>query len=490
MVPHNSKNVRDLPLRPVISNIGTATYNVSKYLASELFPLTKSEYTIESTKDFIDKLRGNMIGDSEKLVSFDVSSLFTNVPLDFTIDLILDKIYREKIIKTNLKEFQFRELLELCTKNMHFSFNSNIYRQVDGVAMGSPLGPVLANIFMVHLENNLVPSLSEVMSLWYRYVDDTLTFIQEDKIEEVIEILNGFHPSINFTYEKEYDGCIAFLDVKLIRKDNGSFITEVYRKITDTNIYLHWKAFAPDTWKIGTLKGLFRRAFVVCSEEDGLKKEINHLKWVFSKINQYPVSVIDKTLKSVKEKIRMESVPVDNQINSDIITVNEIPTENRIQPYMVLPYKGYLGNQVLKLFKNKVFGMLPTTVSPRITFKGTNLGSFFPIKDRVKKEHRNDLVYEYKCDVTSGCNPLESYIGETGVRFETRSGQHAQNDKKSAIYKHCNRQEHDVILNNFNILSSGFNNVHNRKIAEALWINDKKPSLNEQKFSYKIALFN
>ena len=87
-VPENSTDVRDLPLRPVISNIGTAAYNVSKYLANELFPLTKSRYTIESTNDFINKIRGNTIGDNEKLVSFDVSSLFTNVLLDFTIDLI------------------------------------------------------------------------------------------------------------------------------------------------------------------------------------------------------------------------------------------------------------------------------------------------------------------------------------------------------------------------------------------------------------------
>ena len=85
---------------------------------------------------------------------------------------------------------------------MHFSFDNSIYRQVDGVAMGSPLGPVLANIFMAHLENNLVPSLSNVMSLWYRYVDDTITFIQDDKIDYVLEILNNFHPSIKFTYEK------------------------------------------------------------------------------------------------------------------------------------------------------------------------------------------------------------------------------------------------------------------------------------------------
>ena len=153
----------------------------------------------------------------------------------------------------------------------------------------------------------------------------TLTFIQDDKIDYVLEILNNFHPSIKFTYEKEQDGCIAFLDVKLIRKVNGSFITEVYRKKTDTNIYLHWKAYAPDTWKIGTLKGLFRRAFLICSEEEGLRKEINHIKEVFSKINRYPGSVINKTLKNVEEKIRLESIPEVNQVNPNTLVWLRFP---------------------------------------------------------------------------------------------------------------------------------------------------------------------
>ena len=151
----DSKSVNELPLRPVISNIGTATYEVSKYLADLLQPLTKSEYTIESTKDFVGKIRNKNIPPDYEMISFDVVSLFTSVPLDFTIELILDKVYKDKLIKTKLSRDEMKELLETCTKEMHFSFNGIIYRQRDGVAMGSPLGPVLANIFMVELEKHL-----------------------------------------------------------------------------------------------------------------------------------------------------------------------------------------------------------------------------------------------------------------------------------------------------------------------------------------------
>ena len=86
----------------------------------------------------------------------------------------LNNIYIEREKK------ELKRLLELCIKEMHFSFNGCIYQQVNGVAMGSPLGPVLANIFMVELEEMLIPTLSDKVSLWYRYVDDTFTFIKKD----------------------------------------------------------------------------------------------------------------------------------------------------------------------------------------------------------------------------------------------------------------------------------------------------------------------
>ena len=197
---HKLKNetdgVAELPLRPVISNIGTATYEISKYLASLLQPIAKSKFTFGSTKDFIHKIKDDKINEDSEMISFDVVSLFTSVPLDFTIELILKKVYDEGLIATKLKRDELKTLLELCTKEMHFSFNGKVYRQINGVAMGSPLGPVLANIFMVELETSLVPTMREWISLWFRYVDDTFTFVKKGGIDFVLQKLNGFHESI------------------------------------------------------------------------------------------------------------------------------------------------------------------------------------------------------------------------------------------------------------------------------------------------------
>ena len=97
------------------------------------------------------------------LVSFDVTSLFTNVPLEYTIDVIIRKVYEEKLIKTDIPKKEMKKLLLLYTKNFHFEYNGETFQQFDGVAMGSPLAPVITGIFMVELENTLVSRLKNYL---------------------------------------------------------------------------------------------------------------------------------------------------------------------------------------------------------------------------------------------------------------------------------------------------------------------------------------
>ena len=179
----NDSTVDDLPIQPIVSNINTASYQLAKYLTKILSPLSTSEYTVKSTSNFITYIKGQNIPNNFKLISFDVTSLFTNVPLDFTIDVILKRIYEKNEVNTNMPKQQMRDLLLLFTKNVHFSYNGDIYTKADGVAMGLPLGPVLAGMFMVELERATLPTLREHMSSWKRYVDDTISYVKEESIE-------------------------------------------------------------------------------------------------------------------------------------------------------------------------------------------------------------------------------------------------------------------------------------------------------------------
>ena len=121
-----------------------------------------------------------------------------------------------------------RDLLLLCTKNVHFSYNGDIYTQADGVEMGLPLGPVLAGMFMVELERTILLTLSEHMSLWKRYVDDTISYIKEVSIDHVLSKLIGCHDNIEFTYEIEDDGKLPFLHVLVILQYTVKVPTNIY----------------------------------------------------------------------------------------------------------------------------------------------------------------------------------------------------------------------------------------------------------------------
>ena len=205
--------IDNLPLRPIISNIGTPSYQLAKYLAKLLFPLAQSNYTINSTKDLMIKIKNKKIPENYEMASFDVKSLFTLVPLEHTIDIIIKRISEKHEITTAFTKHEMKKLLTICTKNVHFHFNNNIYIQIDGVAMGSPLGPVLANIFMVKLENVLVPKLNDRVKKWRCFADDTFVYVKRGSIEYVLFIQNLFHNNTKFTNEQENNNRLSFLDV-------------------------------------------------------------------------------------------------------------------------------------------------------------------------------------------------------------------------------------------------------------------------------------
>ena len=136
------------------------------------------------------------------------------------------------------------DLLCLCTKHVHFTYSRHIYIQIDGVAMGSPLGPLLAKTFMISLEEAILPSIKKHVVHWKRYVDDTHAYIDPSKIEFVLEKLNSCHTNIQSTHEIEENQKITFLDVLITRTRDNKLETTVFRKETNTDLYITWNLHA------------------------------------------------------------------------------------------------------------------------------------------------------------------------------------------------------------------------------------------------------
>ena len=207
---------------------------------------------------------------------FDVSSLFANVPLDEITAICAGTPYNIPDSQPCIPKEVFVELLHSATSTVEFSFDNTIYRQIDGVAMGSPLGPALANIFVGYYEEKLFSEISKP-AVYFRYVDDTFVIFQNEKeSEEFLIRFNGLHSSLQFTFEKEKNNSLPSLDVH-VEHTKGSYVTKVYRKPTFTGQYLRWESFTPIKRKASLVSTLVHCALKICSRSK-LKEEINRIK--------------------------------------------------------------------------------------------------------------------------------------------------------------------------------------------------------------------
>ena len=132
-------------------------------------------------------------------------------------------------------------LLEFCLKNAYFLFQSRYHEQTEGAAMGSPISPIVANLFMEDLEVQAIKTSPSPPVFWKRFVDDTFIIIKKQHRNSFLEHLNSIHPSIKFfSEETRGDGSMPFPDILITPKEDGSLQTSVYRKPTHTDLYLQW----------------------------------------------------------------------------------------------------------------------------------------------------------------------------------------------------------------------------------------------------------
>ena len=134
------------PLRPIVSSIGSITYPCAKYLAEIISPVIgKTKHHIKNSQHFAETIQNYRVEEDEELRSYDVSALFTSVPVDKAADVIQQKLEQDPSLheRTDLSPSDITRLLRFCLNCTYFVFDGEFYRQIHGAAMGSPVSPSL-----------------------------------------------------------------------------------------------------------------------------------------------------------------------------------------------------------------------------------------------------------------------------------------------------------------------------------------------------------
>ena len=263
--------------------------------------------------------------------------------------------------------------------------------------MVSPLGPALANIFVGYHDSKLF-SWVQKPTIYFRYVDDTFAiFKQEGDVDDFLVTLNRLHPALKFTFEKEQDGKLPFLDI-LVERTELAFETSVYRKPTFSGQYIRWESFSPRKRKTNLIATLVHRALMICTKNK-LKQEIDFIKNILLN-NGYPEDIV---LKHISKKIVR------------FATAKPFGPE-KCPVYLRAPWIGSASQQLEQQVKSAVQNCYGA-VSPRLIFSSQCM---LPAakKDVLPANQRSMVIYEYVCHCDS------RYVGRTTQRLQERIKQH------------------------------------------------------------------
>ena len=443
---------QNIPLRQVVSMIKTPPYGLAKYLDNIIKPCIPSQHMLSSSTEFIDKVTNIDLPDNYCLVSFDIVSLFTNVPLTEAIDLACSYVYQDDSqTKPRYSIEHFKRLLQYATSG-EFLYQDKLYRQTDGVAMGSPLAPTLANLFLAHLENDFLKSCDAPIAYW-RYVDDIFCVfdVSKQKPDTFLNLLNSQHDNLSFTIDVG-PKALPFLDIQ-VEFSHGSPVFSVFRKKSYTGLLLNFTAFCPKSWKVGLVKCLLSRAHRICSNWQLFNIEIEKLRGIFRR-NGYPVALFD----SITRNFLLNSLKPDNSKAQD----------TRDDHYtFVLPYHGIISDR----FKHRFLRFCRSfNVNAKLVFQPFKVSKYFSLKSYAPDLFRSCIIYQYTCSRDS----RQSYIGKTKRHFLTRIREHGTS--ASAVKSHCDNCG-CFDQNNFRIIHS-CNSDYDSIICEALLIRKHNPTLN------------
>ena len=392
-----------VPVRSVLSMPGSPYDNLGTMVTKWLSVIPESQIRC-TNKGVVEKIKNATLGEDEVMVSFDVSSLYTNVPLEEAIQDSAEILYSGRFEKPPVDKETFIKLVRLACKDVVMLTHDGYYRQNDGLSMGAKPAPPLANIWLSKFD----PIIKDTAKIFDRYMDDIIREINRHQIQEKLREINNLHPKLKFTMEMEENGCIPFLDIKIIHTDNHLSSTW-YLKPTDTGLIMNFHALAPKRYKKSVVQSFVHRIHRTCSSGENVESSLAKAKEILDN-NQYPKSFYDPFITETLEKIRTHP-----QHNEETPTTQQpSQSEDSSSKFsMLIQYRGAVTDQFVQNLHSA-----NAPVQPVITLR-KNRTFVSQLKVKVSSEISSRVVYQITCPSCGAC-----YVGHTCRHARTRMGEH------------------------------------------------------------------
>jgi len=486
-LPKIHKSLSDPAGRPIVSGVNGPTESLSRLIDSWLHDLAEAlpSYVKDSTQLLCKIEEWNTkhapFDDQMLLVTFDIVALYTSIPHNDLETAVRHFLVAHPKVNRPPDDYIIEAIRHVLLNNV-FDFDGKMYKQISGTAMGTPMAPTLANLFVGYLEKKLfeVANWPILESHWLRYIDDIFMLWTggEDELMKFHQHINTLHTDIHFTMAHSAHD-VPFLDLKLVLEDN--FLqSDLYSKPTDTHNLLHYSSCHPKHVKNSIPYSQAIRLRRSCSTLVKFEKKSSELKNHLEK-RGYPKRVIQKALHRAGTTHRHE------------LLTNKRTNKNNRSPFVVPyhplnpPLRHWLREETTKLHLDSrmlqalplppVVGeknckslsriLMPSAVPlPRPTddpgcfyctrncivcrqhlvctsnFTSHTTGERFVIRHHLTCESKN-IVYLLWCDRCPGTQ----YVGETCTSLRTRFYQHRSNIRKNTgthVTRHFNQSGHGV----------------------------------------------
>lgn len=474
-----------LSMRPIMSSINCPNGKLAKFLTDILTNAynTDNDFYIKDSFAFSEFINDYQLPLGYVVVSFDVVSLFTNLPLQ----LIIESLTRNwNVISNhcNLDLDSVIKILKFIFDSNYCVFNNTYYKQIFGTPMGSKISPILANFVLDDVVKDCLSRIPFNIPFIKRYVDDLLLAVPSDKIDEVLNTFNNYNNDIQFTVEKETENSIPFLDMRVIRNElDNKLRTKWYRKSMSSGRYINYHSYHHPRMKINLMLALKYRVVKVTHTQ--YKKEaLKELKGLLIE-NSYPLNLINKMLFNTEQNLNYNNnnnISAIN-INANVGIVNDrdgsmagdhmghgVELGDRLV-YRSLPYIEDLTSRLTNLFKHT------NTIIAKKNIK-TVAKLYSKTKTALKDKDKSNVVYRIQCN-----NCDRAYIGQTSRVLHGRLISHKsdcnRNVKSCGLAEHVIETGHKMDYNNAKVLTVE-NNYHKRIFLEMVHINNEENNLNKK----------